>query len=44
MLHTMHSPTNVRQFANFLKTECHAKLFTVGSIFCSSFIVNIDVI
>jgi len=30
------------QYASFLKTKCHVKLFSEGSVFCSSFIVNID--
>ena len=34
--------SNVKQFASFLKTKCHVKLFYVGSVFCSSVIIDID--
>jgi hypothetical protein len=30
------------QYVNFLNTKCHAKLFSVGSIVCISFVVKVD--
>jgi len=31
------------QCARFLKTECHVKLLSVGSIFCSIFVIKMAV-